>query len=604
MAVARMLIRRLLRLALSVPALILGIGFGELRAQTGPSASQITPPNFRPTDRLPQGGLLIPDSSSIEVPRGAEKLRVWIGRVEYSGGRPELEAVHQEIAKHLGNRIATTAEVFEAARKLENAYIRAGYGLVRVILPAQRLKHLGVLRFVLIDGYLERIDLSQLPENIRPRVKDVLDPLVNRRGLLMSELERRLVIAGDVPGTSLRSTLAPGSVQGASVLVLEARYKPVTGQFSIDNTGSNALGVPAIGIGLDMNALMFSSESIYLRVNGAPFSGEVWGEHPRNRMAAAGFVLPIGTDGWSVNLEVSNSATSPRVQKQALATTSSFDRYSARLRYGFIRSRSLSATAEMAMDIQDESTDFIYSARLGSEDRLRVLRPNIEVSWRQQPGALLTARVAAGFGINGLGAREAPTSALERPLSRQAASPEFSKLEASVNFSYIFGDFVTLDMRMKAQTSFGKALPRSEMFGLVGPTAVSSFDTGQFQGDSGYLFRSEFQFTNLWSGDWGFRMPDFPPQQGTGLPGDGNTTGVVTFIPYIFGSWGTVTVSHPTILELEKVTAGSYGLGFRTGAAPQATFSNATLSAEYGRQVSTGNGPNGHRVTLATNIQF
>ena len=66
---------------------------------------------------------MIPDSSSIEVPRGAEKLRVWIGRVEYSGGRPELEAVHQEIAKHLGNRIATTAEVFEAARKLENAYI-------------------------------------------------------------------------------------------------------------------------------------------------------------------------------------------------------------------------------------------------------------------------------------------------------------------------------------------------------------------------------------------------------------------------------------------------------------------------------------------------
>jgi len=226
------------------------------------------------------------------------------------------------------------------------------------------------------------------------------------------------------------------------------------------------------------------------------------------------------------------------------------------------------------------------------------------LSWREMPGALLTARIAAGFGINGLGARDVPTSNLERPLSRQAAGPEFSKLEASVNFSYVFGDFLTLDMRMKGQTSFGKSLPRSEMFGLVGPTAVSSFDTGQFQGDSGYLFRSEFQFTNLWSGDWGFRLPDFPPQQGTGLPGDGNTTGVVTFIPYVFGSWGTAIVSHPTVLEFERATAGSYGVGFRTGAAPQATFSNATLSAEYGRQVSTGNGPNGHRLTFATNIQF
>jgi hemolysin activation/secretion protein len=159
-------------------------------------------------------------------------------------------------------------------------------------------------------------------------------------------------------------------------------------------------------------------------------------------------------------------------------------------------------------------------------------------------------------------------------------------------------------MRFKAQTSFGKALPRSEMFGLVAPTAVSSFDTGQFQGDSGYLFRSEFQFTNLWSGDWGVRIPEFPAQQGTGLPEPGNTIGVVTFIPYLFGAFGTAIVSHPTALEYERATAGSYGFGFRTGAAPQLSFSNATLSGEYGRQVSTGNGPNGHRVTFATNIQF
>jgi len=600
--VLRMLIRPILTLFAAVAVLFMGLGRSELLAQT---ASQITPPNFRPSDRLPTGGLMIPDSSSIEVPPGADKLRVWIGRVEYSGGRAELDAVHQEIAKFLSNRIATTAEVFEAARKLENAYIQAGYGLVRVILPAQRLKHLGVLRFILLDGYLERIDTSQLPANIESRVKEVLSPLVNRRGLLMSELERRLVIAGDVPGTSLRSTLAPGSVQGASVLVLEARYKPVTGQFSLDNGGSKALGQPAMGIGLDLNALLFSSESIYLRVNGAPLSGDgMIGDHPRNRMVAGGFVLPIGDDGWSINLEASNSMTTPHTATPSLATTSTFDRYSGRLRYGFIRSRGLSATAEIAFDLQNETSDFINSSRLGSEDRLRVIRPNIEASWRQQPGALLTARIAAGFGISGLGAREAPQSNTERPLSRQAARPDFSKIEASLNYSYIFGEFLTVDMRLKGQTSFGKALPRSEMFGLVAPTAVSSFDTGLFQGDSGYLFRTEFQFTNMWNGDWGFRLPEFPPQEGTGLPGEGNTAGVVTFIPYIFGAFGTAIVAKPTVLEHERATAGSYGLGFRTGAAPQASFSNAILSGEYGRQVSTGNGPNGHRLTFATNIQF
>jgi hemolysin activation/secretion protein len=580
----------------------MGLGGSVAFAQ---SASQITPPNFRPSDRLPTGGLMIPDSSSIQIPPGAEKLRVWIGRVEYSGGRPELDAVHQEIATSLSKRIATTAELFEAARKLENAYIKAGYGLVRVVLPAQRLKHLGVLRFVLIDGYIEKVDTSNLPKAIELRVREIMDPVLNRRGLLMSELERRLVLAGDIPGTSLRSTLTPGSVQGASVLVLEARYKAVTGQFSVDNTGGKSLGVPAVGFGLDLNALLFSSESIYLRVNGAPFNeGGVTGQNPRNRMVAAGFVLPIGDDGWSINLEASNSATTPHTPTKALATTSSFDRYSTRLRYGFIRSRGLSATGELAFDVQNEVSDFLYSARLGSEDRLRVLRPSLETSWREQPKALLTARVAAAFGISGLGARDVPLTNTERPLSRLGAGPNFSKLEASLNYSYIFGDFLTVDMRLRGQTSFGKSLPRSEMFGLVGATAVSSFDTGQFQGDSGYLFRTELQFNNVWNGDWGFRVPEFPAQEGTGLPPEGNTTGVVTFIPYLFGSFGTAIVANPTVLEFERATAGSFGLGFRTGAAPQASFSNSTFSAEYGRQVSSGDGPNGHRLTFATNIQF
>ena len=78
----RMLIRPILTLFAAVAVLFMGLGRTELLAQT---ASQITPPNFRPSDRLPTGGLMIPDSSSIEVPPGADKLRVWIGRVEYSG---------------------------------------------------------------------------------------------------------------------------------------------------------------------------------------------------------------------------------------------------------------------------------------------------------------------------------------------------------------------------------------------------------------------------------------------------------------------------------------------------------------------------------------
>ena len=52
-----------------------------------------------------------------------------------------------------------------------------------------------------------------------------------------------------------------------------------------------------------------------------------------------------------------------------------------------------------------------------------------------------------------------------------------------------------------------KLLLRSEQIGLAGTGALSAFDSGLFQGDSGYVARAEAQFPYAWQGAWPVSIP-------------------------------------------------------------------------------------------------
>ena len=268
------------------------------------TASQITPPSFRPEIEKtgPEAAIVIPDSAGPQAPAGTETLSVTVGPLQVEGGRPELADRTAALEASLSGRQATAAEIFAAARTLEADYARAGYVLVRVVLPPQTLTDGGVVRFVVMDGRIERIDASAVPEAVRARIEAVLRPLVGMPGVTLATLERRLLLAGDAPGAILRSALRAGTSPGSSVLVVEARYKPVTGSVSADNTLADPIGGYSAGVGLQINSLTGHGELVYLQVSGdlRPDGGGredgLFAERPRNRSLAAGLVAPLGED--------------------------------------------------------------------------------------------------------------------------------------------------------------------------------------------------------------------------------------------------------------------------------------------------------------------
>ncbi|MCJ9749598.1 ShlB/FhaC/HecB family hemolysin secretion/activation protein [Neorhizobium sp. BETTINA12A] len=579
---------------------------GPVLAQT---ASQVTPQTFEPKLQKQARGIVIPEGAEQAAPAGAEKLDVHIGSVVVEGGLPALTEDTAKLKAELAGKTVTAADLFAAASRLQAAYAAKGYPLVRVLLPAQRLVNGATLRIAVIDGFLERIDTSHLPDNIRQRVAKLLAPLVSKKSITNAEIERRVLLAGDLPGIVLRSTLSRGTTAGGSVLTIEARYKPVLFSLNADNRQSDQLGKYNTGMGIDFNSVFGFGELIYLRASGAPrFDGDTdfFSGAPRNRMLAGGVTLPLGNDGLSLNLEATVSRTAPEAEAGSIAFQSDFTRYSAKLNYPLIRSRNLTLNLTGAFDAQQEKLSAINLGGVAlSKDRLRVLRTGADLSWYVFGDSLFSAGLTGSFGINGLGARSAADAAAsDTPLSRQGADADFQKLELTLGYRQPVAEHLTFDLVAKAQTSFGQPLLNSEQIGLASTSGLSTFPSGLMQGDDGFVVRAEAQFPFTMPFSLPFALSAFPAQQGTNLPADGAASGAFLASPYLFGAYGGVRLHQPTALEAAWTQGASYGAGLRLGAAEQASFNSMTLSLEYGRTERFGDGSNDNRFTLSAAFQF
>jgi hemolysin activation/secretion protein len=558
------------------------------QAQT---ASQITPPSFRPNLERP-GGFAVTGGTGLATPPGAEKLFVKLSGVLIKGGLPELAAATAELERRLVGRPVSGAEIFAAARDLEAAYARAGYVLVRVAMPPQHLVNGARLKLTVVDGFIERIELKDVPDRVRQRIAGLIEPLVGRRGVTLIEIERRILLAGDTPGTILRSTLAPGKSEGATVLVIDAKYQAVSETLTFDNTLSKSLGGTTLGAGLDFNSIAGFGELIYLRAGGHPADGDngFFETYPRNRILAAGFILPLWIDGLSFNAEYTDARTTPEAVA-GVQTTDTFQRLSLRLRYAWLRGRSANFNSEVAFDAQEE----LQSLFVGgdpvplSQDRLRIVRfvndGDVLTPW----GATISGRAAASFGVDGLGARSAADASPLLPLSRQGADAAFQKLDVMLNYNQAIVDHLAINVSARAQTSFNAPLLRSEQIGIANTTGLSAFDAGTIVGDAGYVVRGELQ--SPWA---------LPLQNAVIL---GSPLGMVA-APYIFAAYGEVSLKDPTALEALRIHASSYGGGLRLGGAAVGTLSNGSLSLEYGHATRSDGVRAGDRFTIVSAFRF
>ncbi len=547
-------------------------------ATTGLSqtASEITPGNLAPPTGRLSGSIDFEGGTGLGAPEGSDKLTIRIADVTVDGTLPGMEAATEAARARLTQGRVRVSEIFETATTLEAAYADAGYALARVAIPQQSLNDGGTLQLQVIDGFVELIDLSAVPEEVRDRIAEVTAPLVGQRGVTLGEIERRLLIAGDTYGVSLGSALAAGATPGGTVIVLDPRFRSVTGFFGFDNTASSALGTYSIDAGVELNGYFGRGEVIYGRASFYP-EGDVLADDPQLRTLALGAVVPLGTDGVSLNLEATNSDTGPDVAPQQ---NSSFDRQSIRLNYPWVRSLNRNITSEIALDFERDEL-FI----LGSQqhlDKTRVLRFSADMFRVTEDGALLELGGTLSQGIDAFGARTAADAMGGTPLSTAGADAVFTKLEVSGRYRRAINEQFSLSLSGRAQSSFGAPLVLAEQISIATPQELSLFDQGTLTGDSAWTVRMEV------SHPIATEIGQFP----------------LLTSPYLFLAVGQVFREELSFGEAGRVDATAFGIGVDLLQVRDPDFSNGSLRIELGQGDRDDGEVDGTRVAIIGTYRF
>nr|WP_272211533.1 ShlB/FhaC/HecB family hemolysin secretion/activation protein [Marinicella sp. W31]MDC2877429.1 ShlB/FhaC/HecB family hemolysin secretion/activation protein [Marinicella sp. W31] len=502
-----------------------------------------------------------------------------------SGGLPALADETAAIEARFKNKKVSAADLFAAANALEAAYVQAGYPLVRVSLPPQTIEDGEALALVVTDGYVESVNADALPDNVQKRVDAVMAPLVGQENPTTTEIERRLLLAGDTPGLAMNSTLAAGSRPGATLVNISGRYDPVTGYIGVDNNLSEELGTYSLSLGVNFNDLLGLGEVGYLRLGGWPgFADDnVFAEDPRNRQIVAGFTLPMGTDGMWLNAEGVDSRTQSDTSLP-YDIPDHYQRLSTNFGYDWLRSRSANASTIISFDIVDEKQTFTSNALATpfTLDRLRVLRLTQTGDVYLPSQARLSGSATVSFGLDAFGAYN-PTPSL--PMSQDGATPDFQKFEADGAYIQPLGDLFDLSIAAKAQTSFGAPLPSSEQMGIGGGDWVSAYTMSDIEADTGAALRAELGYP--------IRFQPFESNGGFAMVAS----------PYVFAAGGIAQLEQPSVFENAITRAGAFGVGVRLAAAENNSPYSGNLTLEYAHGAQN-NGSDADRFNLTFLTQF
>ena len=116
-------------------------------------------------------------------------------------------------------------DFYNIANEITKEYRNSGFPLVRVIVPKQELKPDQATLFLkVIDGFIEKVDLSKVPSLQMLRTYAYLKPIIKKKTITDNLLERQLVLAGNSAGLTLKSGFTKGADEGGAVLVVEAEH--------------------------------------------------------------------------------------------------------------------------------------------------------------------------------------------------------------------------------------------------------------------------------------------------------------------------------------------------------------------------------------------
>jgi hemolysin activation/secretion protein len=384
---------------------------------------------------------------------------------------------------------------------------------------------------------------------------------------------------------------AGGKEVGGSVLVLSGRYRPISLSVYTDNAMPSTLGTGQLVTSMSLNSLLGAGEQLTVSAAGLP-DKDFDTRYPTRRYLSGTALIPLGTDGWKLEIGGINGKTTPRVNLDSTPTQGLLSQAHAKLSYDAVKLRNFELTLNGRFDATDEQVDtLLFTPQIPVHaDRLRVLRAGFDGIWRlRETGTTFNFGSNFSRGLNAFGARTAADAAAsDTPLSRADADAVFNKWDGRFEIGQSLPyDFFT-SIAASGQTSFNHALLTSEQYSIDGAKMLSGFTSGALPGDTSWVVRGEIGHP--------FSFPV--------------DTGGLSVTPYVFAATGERIIKFASNPEVKSIHANNVGTGLRFNLAPWADFmSDGYGFIEWSRRRTTdtdtlGNNLNGDRIYTGLLLRY
>ena len=534
--------------------------------------SQILPENFKKPgtiedlDSRKQKGLF-PDKPTISEEQ-QEKIEIKILPKTLIILAPEQlqDKINFNIYKDLIiNREINIEDLYRLANQITKEFNDNGFPLVRAIIPKQELKAKEATVFVkVIDGFIEKIDISNVPKLQKLRTYAYLKPLKNKKALTKEELERQLILAGNTAGLTVKSGFVQGKQEGGSILVLEADHKLLSGSIQFNNTQSEELGRQLGQKSITVNSPTGFGESVTFFGLSRPTKPGTMGAGKKAPIRGGGVSLsvPIGNNGLSSNLSYVESMTRPGGDILSLGLEANNKTATATVSYPLVVETSRTWFLKGTLNWNDEIQQTSSSGQIDhlSHDRVTSLRLGATFNGCKVGCISFDAEISRGLDLISRSSSEVGEGT---PLSRATATSSYHHMKVNASYSFYPYEDIFFALNGGAQYTDDPLL-NSEQSTIVGEDKISGLTSGAISGDKTWYLRAQ-------------------------VDKEVRFTETLSLSPYIYSAMGVAYLNRPTATEEKETAAKSIGIGIKFQAYDKFFFyKSITAKAEITKTWATG----------------
>ena len=464
-------------------------------------AQLVIPPSAEP--RLPGAPIRVPEVDlDLTIPaqprapdrRAVDEFRFSIERIAVEGSTAYDAQTLARFTQPLLGQTGGLSEISAAAEAIEDRYRADGYVLTRVFVPPQRVGD-GTFRIQVVEGYLDDIVFDGGSPSVQARIAAYLRRAIEGRPTKLRDLERGLLLAGDLAGVDAAGTLAPGQAPGSSNLSIRIRERPLQASATVANRASKFQGPVTIANEVSFNGLLDQTEQITLGFTTIPS----YRDSRELRQGSFRYTQPLLDDGLTVGWDTAYSTGWLGHTLRATAVHTEALRYGPRASYPIVRSRRENLSIDVSAYVSRTFTFATVSDTYQVQADEKYLAYDVRSTYTHV-GFLQGATILTGGMTRGFSALDA-TEGRAAGLSRNDAQANFTKFSGEVRRIQILPEDFSLQWVGAGQFSKSR-LYANEEFSLGGARFGRGYDPSEITGRQALAMSADLRYGDLNAMGW------------------------------------------------------------------------------------------------------